>query len=538
MRDQALSLSQAAALDSCLEPVTSDIEWTTLGGQAEDISAMARMETTRSEAKQIVEGLRKRRLLKESRRTNEFMVTPTGLAALMSSIGLSGTAVTHPYEIAPGLIVGLASWLDDRWTTDHLKSLFDSSKVPFKAVRKRNGKLPIERIFKRWNKQQRAWKIIALVQESCSIDWWVGREAERQEAIFEANRCLIHAGLLLSWSSGQIADAAAEGVHHERLAVESCQQIRYDSANSSRPRGPAQSSESQFGLPTIGIVTALPKECAAVRATLEGEARCNVAGTSRGQSYYVGRVPSDDGGSHVVAVALLPDMGNNAAAISVTCMRHHFPRLEHIIMCGVAGGVPKPGVPEHDLRLGDIVVSDRNGVVQYDLIKERPDGSREHRFPPRPPSAELLGAVRHLWTEEEMGRRPWERFLPIVAKLTESERPADNVDARGVVNPHLPPDPMRRPGLPRVFHGAIAAANTLLKNPEHRDYLAAKFGVKAIEMEGSGVADATWLDGAGYLVVRAICDFCDDKKGDIWQKAAAAAAAAYVRALIGSLPTT
>lgn len=54
-------------------------------------------------------------------------------------------------------------------------------------------------------------------------------------------------------------------------------------------------------------------------------------------------------------------------------------------------------------------------------------------------------------------------------------------------------------------------------------------------MEGAGVADATWTNGAGYLVVRGICDYCDGIKGDVWQGAAAIAAAAYVRALVGSM---
>lgn len=280
-------------------------------------------------------------------------------------------------------------------------------------------------------------------------------------------------------------------------------------------------------VPTIGILTALPKECAAVLAMLENNRRAHC------DDFYLGEVASD-AGSHHVAVGLLLDMGNNSAAVAATRMLREFPSIEDIIMCGIAGGVPQRGDVERDIRLGDIVVSDRGGVVQYDLVKEHSNGSKEHRHPPRPPSARLLRAVRHLLVEEEGGKRHWEEYLALGAKLTSGLRPADNLDARGNVIEY-PLEPSRRAGVPRVFHGKVAASNTLLKNPQHRDYLGDTFGVKCVEMEGSGIADAAWSEGVGYLVVRGICDYCDEHKGDHWHGAAAVAAAAYVRALLASM---
>ena len=60
-----------------------------------------------------------------------------------------------------------------------------------------------------------------------------------------------------------------------------------------------------------------------------------------------------------------------------------------------------------------------------------------------------------------------------------------------------------------------------------RDALGRKYGVRAIEMEGAGIADATWNHEAGYLVIRGISDYCDSTKGDDWQKYAAVVAAAH-----------
>jgi len=56
-----------------------------------------------------------------------------------------------------------------------------------------------------------------------------------------------------------------------------------------------------------------------------------------------------------------------------------------------------------------------------------------------------------------------------------------------------------------------------------------------VEMEGSGIADATWNAGQHYLIIRGICDYCDENKNDLWQGYAAVAAAAYTRALISSM---
>ena len=285
----------------------------------------------------------------------------------------------------------------------------------------------------------------------------------------------------------------------------------------------------------IGVLTALPKEYAAFRLMLDEPLPWSAPGTGAGRRFTLGVIQSDHGGFHVIAVTVLPDTGNNIAAISAIRLLDSFPRIRHIIMCGIAGGVPRPGDPEHDVRLGDIVVSNRNGVVQYDLVKEKPDGSLEHRFPPRPPGAELLEAVQHLQADELLFNRPWETHLEMGRSMKNGVRPADTVNSKGHQIDY-PPDPDRQPGKPRVFHGTIAAANRLLKNPAHRDYLADTFDVRAIEMESSGIADAAWVSGhAGYLAVRGICDYCDENKGDLWQGAAAVAAAAYVRALVGSI---
>ncbi len=94
---------------------------------------------------------------------------------------------------------------------------------------------------------------------------------------------------------------------------------------------------------------------------------------------------------------------------------------------------------------------------------------------------------------------------------------------------------------PRVFLGPIASSNAVQGDFRKRDYLRDRFKVKAVEMEGSGIADAAWEYGTvGYLDIRGICDYCDDRikhmQTDIWKPYAAMAAAAFLRSLVEALP--
>lgn len=292
-------------------------------------------------------------------------------------------------------------------------------------------------------------------------------------------------------------------------------------------------------IPQIGIVTALPKEYAAVKATLKNARKYQYPGRGSGHRYLLGEISAKEGGKHLVVLALA-DMGNNLASLRATQLLEHFPSVNSILMVGIAGGVPHPNKSSEHVRLGDIVISDHQGVVQYDFKKESASETIL-RYPPRPPSPILWEGVRFLAASEINGRQPWLTIIKQVLKRLNIERPPEasdilvNSENKNEIIPH-PHDPKRFFGQPRVFVGPIASANILLKNPNKRDELRDRFGVKAVEMEGSGIADATWSQEAGYLVVRGICDYCDSNKNDEWQQYAAIVAAAYANTLIASLP--
>jgi nucleoside phosphorylase len=297
--------------------------------------------------------------------------------------------------------------------------------------------------------------------------------------------------------------------------------------------------EEDLSRVTVGVLTALPKEFIAMKRVLTGGNEVVRRGTGAGRRYWITRARSRDGLTHIVAVAHLVSMGTNIGATRATQFFEHCPNLQSLLMVGIAGGVPIPQKAEDHVRLGDVVVSNEKGTIQYDYVK-RTDTFEERRHSPRPPGAELLEAAVALHSTELEGERPWETYIAAAIGSLGWVRPSSSTDVlrtpggRKVI-PH-PDDADRTAEQPKIFRGPIASSNTLLKAPALRDLLRDKYGVKAVEMEGSGIADAAWIHDRGYLVVRGICDYCDKSKGNEWQNYASIAAAAYARSILENLP--
>ncbi len=283
----------------------------------------------------------------------------------------------------------------------------------------------------------------------------------------------------------------------------------------------------------IGIITALPKECAAVKSLLKNVEECYFEGKGAGHRFFIGELKSANGGVHKIALGQC-GMGNNKASIRAIMMQNYFPEIESIIMVGIAGGVPSPDNVNRHVRLGDVVVSE--GVIQYDFVKQTSE-KIICRSTPAKPSAKLLEALEMIQVKEYEEIYKWKSFIDTYAVNKFVKPNCDDVlhDATGKVIPH--PEDIHRDGYPKIFFGRIASANTLLKSFERRQKLKEEFDVLAVEMEASGIADAAWEKGAGYLVIRGICDYCDVYKNDDWQEYAAIAAACYAKDLIENLPS-
>ncbi len=289
--------------------------------------------------------------------------------------------------------------------------------------------------------------------------------------------------------------------------------------------------------PTIGVVTALPDEGAAFRALVPDLER--VPHAEDDSHYHAGWLPSlDPGRPHRVVTTLMPRDGTNNASAVCTHLVRSFPTVRCVVMCGIAGGVPAPDVPERHVRLGDVVVA-TEGIVDYGHIR-RVDGATELRRPVEGMSMALLRSARELQVGHRLGHRPWERWLASPPDGFARPGPAlDVLMVDGVVVRH--PDRRRSghpDGMPRVHYAAVGSADQLVRDAAFRDDLARRYKIRAVEMEASGIAAGATLQGTHWFVVRGVVDYCDNAtKNDAWHRYSALAAAAYLRALLAQCPS-
>jgi nucleoside phosphorylase len=285
--------------------------------------------------------------------------------------------------------------------------------------------------------------------------------------------------------------------------------------------------------PTVGLITALPEEFAAVRGLLEDPADKYVSGDPA--RYTLGTMPSLETRPHVVALTMLGATATDAAADGCANMIRSYPSIDTVIMVGVAAGIPHVNRPDLHVRLGDIVVAE--GIVEYDHVSVGPDGTRQRTGFPLP-SARLMRCANILRTDELSGQRPWEQWLPGMAGYARPHERSDVVhDSAGYVLDHPRRDRSgHRKGFPKVHYGLIGSADRSLRDVATRDQLAAQHRVLAVEMEGAAIGTSSSLNGRDWFVVRGVSDYGDNQRNGVWRRYASLVAAAYVRSLLATCP--
>lgn len=311
---------------------------------------------------------------------------------------------------------------------------------------------------------------------------------------------------------------------------------------------PCQLSNEDY---TVGWICALTTEYVAAQVFLDEkhETPTSIA-THDNNDYTLGRI-----GKHNVAIAVLPggEYGTASAAGVARDMLHSFPNIRLGLMVGIGGGAPSP---KHDIRLGDIVVSEPQnglgGVFQYDFgknIQEQPFQST--RFLAPPPTV-LLTAISGLRAEYTIdGHNIPEKIEACLAtkprlrkKYSRPDAATDRLYQSDIVHPLSEASCVSgcgsdAPSLiirttrgdddddPAIHHGLIATANQLMKDAKLRDQFANERGILCFEMEAGGL-----MNHFPCLVIRGICDYSDTHKNKEWQGYAAMTAAAYTKDLL------
>ena len=271
--------------------------------------------------------------------------------------------------------------------------------------------------------------------------------------------------------------------------------------------------------------------------------------TSRDQnSYTLGRI-----GKHNVVVAVMPEIGNNQAAVVATQLLNDFPSIRFGLLVGIGAGVPCEG--GNDIRLGDVVVSKPTatfgGVVQYDMGKVNTSGRFERTGALRKPPAVLSSNVQRLQAQHVRSgskipqylSEMLERFPNMVRKqyvyqgteydrLFEAGYPHQGGSTCGKCDlTKVVKRESRRNLDPEIHYGTIGSGNAVIKDGATREQLSNDLDLLCVEMEAAGL-----MDEFSCLVIRGICDYADSHKNKRWQPYAAATAAAYAKELLSVIP--
>lgn len=109
---------------------------------------------------------------------------------------------------------------------------------------------------------------------------------------------------------------------------------------------------------------------------------------------------------------------------------------------------------------------------------------------------------------------------------TDTKQPCQSCDQLRLIQrqPRSTTDPV-------IHYGTIASADQVMRHAITRDTLREKYKILCFEMEAAGL-----MNDFPCLVVRGICDYSDTHKHKVWQRYAAATAAAYAKELLETIP--
>lgn len=206
----------------------------------------------------------------------------------------------------------------------------------------------------------------------------------------------------------------------------------------------------------IGIIGAMELEIATLKNLMQIKAMTKKAG----MDFYDGSL---EGKSVVVARC---GYGKVNAGLCVQILADLF-HVTHIVNLGVAGSL------NVKLNIGDILISEK--ALQHDM-----DSSPLGFAPGQIPDIDVLAF-------------PADRAMIDTA-----------VAACRRVNPDI-----------NVLTGLVVTGDQFISSREVKDRLVTMFHGDCAEMEGAAVAQASYLNGLPFVIIRAISDKADDSAGEV-----------------------
>ncbi|UKZ85203.1 uncharacterized protein TrAFT101_001071 [Trichoderma asperellum] len=356
-----------------------------------------------------------------------------------------------------------------------------------------------------------------------------------------------------------------------------------------------QQSQTSFESPPdgfeIALLCALQIESDAVEALFDEYYEDNFSyekAAGDPNAYTIGKMAG-----HNVVLAFMSGMGkvNSANAAAGVCAS--FPNIKLGIVVGVCGGVPDGAGCEKEVLLGDVIIS--NAVIQYDFGRQndnrsvRRDTLQHNLGRPNPEIRAFLKKLDGLRGRRMLKEKTSSYLEDLCARddFKESSYPGAENDilhhptyrhkhrnpdvcsvcasceglyddvcdealesscadlgcqdsmaisrarvekAKGATTSRGTPtdEELREAQKPFIHFGTVVSGDLVMKSGHHRDEIAKREGAIAFEMEGAGV----W-DSFPTVVIKSVCDYADSHKNKMWQKYAAASAAACTKAFLG-----
>lgn len=201
----------------------------------------------------------------------------------------------------------------------------------------------------------------------------------------------------------------------------------------------------------LGIIGAMDEEVAKIKERMEDVSILTVAG----MDFYEGKVK----GREVVVVR--SGVGKVNAGICGQILADKF-AVSGIVNTGIAGSL------KNEINIGDIVLS--SDTVQHDM-----DASGFGYKPGQIPRMDTFSF----------------KADPELLKLAQ--------ECCSRVNPDI-----------QTFVGRVVSGDQFVSDRDKKRWLQETFDASCTEMEGAAIAQAAYLNGIPYLVIRAISDKADD----------------------------
>ncbi|KAH7184338.1 nucleoside phosphorylase domain-containing protein [Fusarium oxysporum] len=287
----------------------------------------------------------------------------------------------------------------------------------------------------------------------------------------------------------------------------------------------------------IAIICALPLEADAIEALFDycwdgnglpfGKAACDH------NSYSTGVI-----GCHNVVLVRMPGIGKVHAAAAASSCRASFPNVKIALVVGICGVAPfKRGGEE--IVLGDVVISE--GIIQYDFGRRLPgqfipkEGPLDSLGRPNQEIRGVLAQAKGIRGHQLLNPKLCAEYPGVAYDILfeasyrhiEDQKSCEQVGCDGKLVPRRRLQATGPSPAPAIHFGLMASGDSVMKSGEDRDREVEARDIVAFEMEGAGVWDIL-----PCIVIKGACDYADSHKSKVWQRYAAATAAACTKAFL------